>query len=394
MRHRKIFFVIGLLAAVCLLFNRCARNKNEIGDDPRGPQYAGSNTCGSCHKGMSDSYAHTNHFKTSGKVEGSLLGSYINPSNNAGYYADSSMVKLEKVHEQFYQTHFRNGKSIRSEKIEFAIGSAEKAQTYAYWKEGQLMQLPLTYFSSQNTWTNSPGYPIAKPYFDRVILSRCFECHASYVEKTDVQTASLQVSEKLADNTIIPGIDCERCHGPAAAHVAYQQKNPAVKEAKYITPIRSLTRQQQLDLCSTCHSGNDIDVQRSLFAFQPGDTLANFYMPHFGAGKPDPDVHGKQMQLLRQSKCFMNSQMTCGTCHNTHLTERDAKIFVTKCMACHQTSKHAMQQQTATKTCIDCHMPLQESKALDFNNGKERKSIAYLLRTHRIAVYSVTETSH
>jgi len=41
---------------------------------------------------------------------------------------------------------------------------------------------------------------------------------------------------------------------------------------------------------------------------------------------------------------------------------------------------------TSSKTCIDCHMPLQVSKSLDFNKGTERKSIPYLLRTHRIAI--------
>jgi hypothetical protein len=389
MRHKKMFFVIGVLAAVCILFNQCVENKSA---DPRGPQYAGAGTCVSCHKEIAGSYAHTNHFKTSGKISDSILTTYVNPSNNTAYYLDSSMVRLDKTHNEFYQSYLKNGQTIRSEKIDFAIGSAEKAQTYAYWKEGQLMQLPLTYFSISKSWTNSPGYPLEKPYYDRVILSRCFECHASYVQKTDFQTASLQVSEKLAANTIIAGIDCERCHGAAAEHVAYQQKNPTEKTAKYIRPIKSLSRQQQLDLCSVCHSGNDIDVQRTLFAFQPGDTLENYYLPHFGAGKRDPDVHGKQMQLLRQSKCFMNSQMTCGTCHNTHQPENDPKIFATKCMSCHQVSKHAMQQQTATKNCIDCHMPLQESKVLDFNNGKERKSIPYYLRTHKIAVYSVVAT--
>lgn len=388
LRHRKIFFVISFLAGVCILFNRCI--DSHAGNDARGPLYAGSASCVGCHKEIAGSYAHTNHFKTSGKIPDSILAKYINGSNSTAYYADSSMVKLERLHGDFYQTHFKNGTKLHEEKIDFAIGSGEKAQTYAYWKEGQLKQLPLTYFSSIPSWTNSPGYPIEKAYYDRVILSRCFECHASYVEKTDVQIGALASTEKLAANTIIPGIDCERCHGAAAEHVAYQQKNPKVKEAKYIKSIKSLTRQQQLDLCSTCHSGNDLDVQRSLFAFQPGDTLANYYFPHFGQGKPNPDVHGKQMQLLQQSECFRNSQMTCGTCHNTHVEENNSKIFVARCMTCHQTSKHAMQLQTATKTCIDCHMPLQPSKLLDFNNGKERKSIPYLLRTHRIAVYEET----
>lgn len=378
------------LVSACILFHQCI-DGNAAGGDPRGPMYAGAKACMNCHKEASLSYAHTGHFKTTGVANDSLLNSFVDTANSTGYYADSSFVKTEKVGDAYFQTHVRNGRNIRSEKIQFAIGSAEKAQTYAYWKNDQLFQLPLTYYSVKHTWTNSPGYPIEKPYFDRVILSRCLECHASYVQKTDIQTGALEVSERLAANTIVPGIDCERCHGPAAAHVAYQQKNPEVKQAKFIASIKSLTRWQQLDLCSVCHSGNDLDVTRTLFAFKPGDTLSNFFLPAFGGGKPNPDVHGKQMQLLAASKCFRMSGMTCGTCHSAHDTENNLQVFVTKCMTCHQTSTHAQTMlsgvSTTTKNCIDCHMPQQDSKVLDFNNGRERKSIPYLLRTHKIAVY-------
>lgn len=385
MRYKKVFIVMGVLVAVCVLFHQCV-NSSAAGD-PRGPQYAGSESCVSCHKDVISSFSHDPHFKTSGKVNDSLLASYLKADNNVGYYGDSSFVRVEKRDGNFVQSHIRNGKTVRSEKIDFAIGAAVKAQTYTYWKNSQLFQLPLTYFVTRQQWTNSPGYPMDKPYFDRVILSRCLECHASYVAKTEMQTGSLEVSEQLAANTIVPGIDCERCHGPAAEHVSFQQKNPGVKQAKFIRPMRSLSRQQQLDLCGVCHSGNDLDVQRTLFAFRPGDTLSQFFFPHFGAGKPNPDVHGKQVQLLAQSKCFQMSEMTCGTCHSAHSQSKDLRVFVSKCMSCHQASAHAKTMASQTTNCIDCHMPQQESKALDFNNGLERKSIPYLLRTHRIAVY-------
>lgn len=200
------------------------------------------------------------------------------------------------------------------------------------------------------------------------------------------------MSEKLASNSIIFGIDCQRCHGPAAEHVQFHQDNPSVKEAKFIVSIKSLSRQQKLDLCASCHSGNDLDVQRTLFAFRPGDTLANFYLPHFGTGGTNPDVHGRQMQLLRSSKCLQQSSMTCTTCHNTHEPEENKQAtFIAKCMACHESSPHAVQLKTSSSSCIDCHMPLQVSKSLDFNNGTETRSIPFMLRTHRIAIYPAME---
>ncbi|HKB45774.1 MAG TPA: multiheme c-type cytochrome, partial [Chitinophagaceae bacterium] len=391
MRHQKIIFVIGHLAAAVIFLIRCS-DGNSSAKDPRGTLYAGTKACGSCHKDITQVHLNSHHYKTSGKVSYDELKKFIGSAHNIVYYEDFARVSVEEKHSQFFQSYMIGGKEVRSEQLDIKIGSGEKAQTYAYWKNEQLIQLPLTYFTALQSWTNSPGYPGRKPYFDRVILSRCLECHASYVTKTDFQTGPLQVSEKLSANSIIFGIDCERCHGPAAQHVQFHQANPAAQQARFITSIKSLTRQQQLDLCASCHSGNDLDIQQTMFGFRPGDTLANFYYPYFGSGGKEPDVHGKQMQLLQASKCFQQSTMTCKSCHDSHPTEETKQdVFIEKCMACHKNSEHALQMKAVSKNCINCHMPLQVSKSLHFNNGKEMKSIPYLLRTHRIAVYPGSE---
>jgi hypothetical protein len=384
LRHRLLFAIVALIS-ITVFFITCT--DAGASTDPRGAAYAGGASCISCHKSIADSYQHTPHHNTSSKASFEVLKSMVNDTNSTAHYEDSVLVRLEAEHASFYQSLFERGKNVRSEKIDIAIGSGEKAQTFASWKNGQLFELPLTFFAAQHRWTNSPGYPLRKPYFERVILARCFECHGSFASKTDIEVGPMEVSEKISERSLVLGIDCERCHGPAAAHVKFQQENPDIKQAKFIASVKSLSRQQKLDVCGACHSGNDIDVQRSLFAFKPGDSLSNFYIPSFGTGS-DPDVHGKQMQLLRSSKCFQLSEMTCNTCHNTHETEDDKRtVFVSKCMNCHQTSAHAVQLQTAEKSCMDCHMPLQASKALDFNDGRRIQSLPYLLRNHRIAVY-------
>lgn len=387
MPHKKVFLVTSLFICVAIFFIQCISGKSPV-PDPRGHQYAGSASCGACHHDITDSYIHTHHYKTSAPVFQDQLKKFIDSSNYVIYYPDSAIVRLESKDAGFFQTYIMNGKTARSEKMDIAFGSAEKAQTYGYWKNGQLLELPLTYFTSLHRWTNSPGYRTRTPYYDRIIISRCFECHASYAETDDVQTGSLQITEKLLPNSIIYGIDCERCHGPAAEHVQFHQENPGSKQARYITSIRTLGRARQLDLCASCHSGNDRDVQRSLFAFRPGDTLARFYYPSFGMDTKEPDVHGKQMQLLQASQCFSKSNMTCITCHSAHDPEENKQdVFVTKCMQCHQPSAHAVEMKTTDGNCIDCHMPLQPAKSLDFSSGDQMKSIPYLIRTHRIAVY-------
>ena len=326
------------------------------------------------------------------------------------YFLDSTHISIEEKNNTLFQSL---SSPARSEKFDIAFGAGIKAQTYGYWKEDKLYQLPLTWFTGLDTWANSPGFPATHARFNRMITSRCFECHASYIKRDFEPSGPLAVREVLGRNSIIYGIDCERCHGPALEHVRFQQDNPTIKTAKFITRITSLGRGQQLDLCATCHSGNDRETQRSLFTFVPGDTLAHFYYPTFGEKTAEPDVHGQQLQMLHGSKCFAGSELTCSTCHSTHATRQTTAAYVTKCLDCHRNSGHATvaaqataaaqaaataqatahttaaAQATAvtTATCIDCHMPLVTSKTIVLNNGAGAKTIPYLLRTHKISIY-------
>jgi len=390
MRYCKIIVVTSLLLALVFSFSRCFHDNSVAGNDPRGHQYTGAKACINCHQNIFNSYAHSNHYNTSSEVNNNQLKKLIAPSNNRFYFTGTDYIRIEEKDSALFQSYFVNEKETVSKKFDMAFGSAEKAQTYGYWKENKLYQLPLTWYTSMNSWANSPGFPAGRAHYGRAIESRCFECHASYINKELVQSGRLSVSENLDRNSIVYGIDCERCHGPAAQHAVFHQENPSVKTGKYITSIGALSRQQQLDVCAMCHSGNDQSVQRSLFAFVPGDTLSHFYYPDFGAGKSDPDVHGKQLQLLESSKCFRNSDLTCGSCHNAHEPEENRLAgFISKCVSCHRDAAHPAGVITSNgQNCISCHMPLQASKTIWFNNGRESKNIPYYIRTHRIAIYN------
>jgi nitrate/TMAO reductase-like tetraheme cytochrome c subunit len=397
MKYTKFIFIVTVLILLVIVFAQCLYDNALAGNDERGNTYAGAETCKNCHKNIFDAYSKNVHYNTSSAINKDSLAKFIAASDNRFYFTDSSYVLPEQKNNGFFQSCYVNQQKTVEAKFDIAFGSGEKAQTYGYWKEDNLLQLPLTYFTQSHRWGNSPGFTAAHANFNRGIQSRCFECHASYVNKEYTQSGTLAVNEKLDRTSIIYGIDCERCHGPAAKHVQFQQENPAVKKAMFITSIRSLSRQQQLDACGVCHSGNNRSPRSSLFAFAPGDTLSNFYFPDFESRKAEPDVHGKQLQLLQLSKCYQQSNLTCGSCHNAHVPEPNPATLVTKCMQCHQNSMHAVKLMEANNTikeagvlstnCIDCHMPLQSSKDIYSNGGTVQKDINYFLRTHRIAIY-------
>jgi hypothetical protein len=62
------------------------------------------------------------------------------------------------------------------------IGSGEKRQTYLYWRDDQLFQLPAGYSTVFDRSINSPGYKDGVADFGRGIIPRCLECHATYFQ--------------------------------------------------------------------------------------------------------------------------------------------------------------------------------------------------------------------
>ncbi len=383
--HQKILVVTGALLAVSLVFLKCAGDSPAT--DPRGGEFAGSASCSSCHKEISDSYAHTNHYKTSEAFSYSNFKKLVKATHKEVAYANAQTVSIEEIDGSVFQTLYAGGKKLQSERLDLTFGSGEKAQTFIYWKDNEMYQLPLTYLAEKEMWTNSPGFPADQPYYTRIIPGRCMECHASYAYAAKVQTGPLELREKFSPGTIVFGIDCERCHGPAKQHVEFHQSHPEEKQATHIVPVKLLTRQQQLDMCATCHSGDPLSLQ-SVFKFRPGDTLSKYYM-YFTGSTGEPDVHGKQMQLLAMSKCFQQSTLTCMTCHDTHRQSNRA-MLVQQCISCHKEQQHPPGITMGQQDCITCHMPMRASKSLDFKSLRG-DNVEYMLRTHRIAVYPEAE---
>jgi hypothetical protein len=110
----------------------------------------------------------------------------------------SETVVIEKKKDRFYQSLYTNGNLMRTHSFDVVFGSGEKAETFAYWQENQLYQLPLSFFSEISGWANSPGFPANRAHFDKAIVRRCFECHGSYIEKEAGQTRQFISKRKLS----------------------------------------------------------------------------------------------------------------------------------------------------------------------------------------------------
>jgi len=353
--------------------------------------FAGSASCSNCHKKIYESHVHTAHYLTSQPASEKYIKGSFEKGQNIYPYNPSVYIAMEKRDSGLYQVAYSNGIEKIARRFDITVGSGTKGQTFLSWKGNNLFQLPITYFTAANEWSNSPGYA-NRPVFNRPVTSRCLECHSTYA---NVISPPAKEPESFDHYQLLYGVDCEKCHGPAAKHVEYQTQNPTATTAKYIINPALLSRQQKLDVCALCHGGR-LQKTKPSFEFIAGDTLSNYFIRNISA--PDMksiDVHGNQYGLLSESKCFqMSATLTCVSCHNPHENERGKTvIFSQRCMACHNKEHgtfckiNPAEVSSITTNCIDCHMPRQPSMSIALLLPGASVPTAALIHTHLIKVY-------
>jgi len=369
-------------------------------DSAMSSRSAGSAACLSCHRAICDSLSLTAHYLSSSPASAASIKGSFRAGRNHIVYNEHMEVVLEKKGKKFLQSAWFNGSVYESEAFDIVIGSGRKGQSYLYWDSNRLFQLPVSYYTPADSWCNSPGYPTNLIYFNKQVPGECMECHA-----TSARVLSLDNGATLFDkNSIVYGIDCERCHGPGAAHLAWHTAHPGEKEGRDIIHWRQLGRQQRLDACALCHSGFRKEILPS-FSFRVGDTLAQFSTPNYS---PDStatlDVHGNQYGLLTTSKCFSSSSMDCSSCHNVHVDEFNrAGLFSRRCMNCHDQPGQAAQMGAPARqsgctfapvkelklenNCIDCHMPALPSQKILLQLSGGATPLHDMIRTHHIGIY-------
>jgi hypothetical protein len=292
--------------------------------------------CSLCHRSITALFSQSAHFNASRPASAeSILGSFEPGSNVLYSKVPGVSFRMERRADGFVQTGFAGGRS-QTERFDLVIGSGRRGQSYLYWRDGLLFQLPVSYHAGSKRWINSPGYEDGKVHFGRVIPPQCLDCHA-----TRFRLEQSGVGVRYATDYSL-GIRCSKCHGEAQRH-------------------EQIVRPKNLDLCARCHAG--LEEERT----------------------PEPDVHGNQVGLLKASRCFQKSaSMSCATCHDVHRLERDPATLSARCGTCHESkacptvaSSPASNINRMRAGCVECHMPLLPSKLIEVQS----------YRTHRIAVY-------
>ena len=242
---------------------------------------------------------------------------------------------MEREGERLYQTVTWKDDSIFRAAFDVVIGSGKNiGQSYAFWTNHALIQLPVSFHTPSGRWIISPGFKKGTAVFTRPILNGCLDCHVTAWDPLDGDPLSFGYRSRA----IIHGVTCEKCHGAGRQHVDYHRANPGTEKGRHILAPGELTPGQSNELCAKCHGRTkDLDVKTGVHT-------------------------NNQLQRLKMSECFKQSSgLRCTDCHNPHRFERGNHILAaSRCQSCHELKdckavvpgKH----QYFAERCSLCHM--------------------------------------
>ena len=222
--------------------------------------------------------------------------------------------------------------------IRWAMGASSAiGQTYILEKDGQFYESRVSYFSELEGLDVTLGAQSSAPADLLEAAGRrmnqaddlaCFGCHAT--NATDKGQMTLE--------RMVPGVRCERCHGPAEKHLAWVTQRDPVPAP--MNDLSTLSTEQVSNFCGQCHHTWDQIVM---------------------AGRFDITDIRFQPYRLTESKCYDadDARISCLACHDPH-REVDAKSgdYDSKCRSCHAGGKPGAKTcQVSTKNCASCHMP-------------------------------------
>lgn len=281
--------------------------------------------CSTCHRAQALTQAKTPMAHALEDVAGcAILKTYPHLTYKRGKYAytirrqgDASLYSVT------------DGTDTISAPLAWVFGNGAAGQTYIFERSGALYETRVSFYNAINGLDLTMGAENAEPAgleeaagrkMDPANARECFGCHATNAVKDNT----------LALETLLPGVQCVRCHGPADRHLASLAPMPK---------LSALTTEEISNLCGGCHrTWEDITTK----------------------GPYGPVNVRFQPYRLTNSKCYdaVDRRISCTACHNPHeQTVRNSAFYDAKCRACHAPGGKLRTCRVAARNCVSCHMP-------------------------------------
>ena len=312
------------------------------------PEYAGSAQCATCHPKQSKLHTQSGMAQALEPVAASGI---LRSNSDLTYRFKNYTFRIERRGNASVYT-VSDGKETITAAVKWAFGKGAAGQTYILEHEGKLYEsrvsfynalkgLDLTMGASDNPAT--PLQALGRP-MDAADVRSCFGCHS---------TAGLR-GDKFDFVTMVPGVQCENCHGPALAH-ALARKGGELKTGA-MKKLSTLSTEQMNELCGACHRTWEHVATNGPFG------VANVrFQPYRITGSPCYDTE--------------DPRISCSACHDPHEAPRtDARYYDAKCGACHGTAAQAKAKPCPVRRndCVTCHMPKVEIPQSHFSFADHR----------------------
>lgn len=343
-------------------------------------QFVGASTCAECHKDIHRTWSSGRHSKM------------LQPASPSTIAGDFSRNAITLRGDRFVLQRDGARYAIRGpfpsprdevHRVDFTLGSRRVQHYLTTLADGRIVVLPPTWDVARREWFHNldivnPDEAAHNPV--QVWNKNCFGCHVSAEEK-GYDAARARYDTRWTDF----GTNCERCHGPGAAHAARYAPGgarsaggtaaPRATGSAIVVPTR-LTAERSTMVCAQCHSLRDITVP----GFTAGADYFDYFTPVLEYGqKSDKDpaywADGRPRRFSNdamgfwQSRCFLAGRASCTSCHvDPHEPDVDRNPQLQRtndalCTRCHQSiakeqarhTRHAPGSEGSS--CIACHMP-------------------------------------
>jgi len=248
-----------------------------------------------------------------------------------------------------------DGSTSISEAILYCFGHGVAGQTYLFQHKGLFYEGRVSYYPQIQGLDITILHPRGVPASLEEALGRpmspeaargCFDCHSTRI----------QSGQDLTAGNILPGIGCERCHGPGEKHIAAARAGN-LKDLGIFNPGTLDAFDQMQEFCGACH--------------QSFDTV--MLLPDQGGIN---NIRFQPYRMFKSQSHFINdSRISCVACHDPHgKLEREPAFYDAKCLACHLSKPTEARTQAraaaacpvSTQLCVTCHMPKVELPEMHF----------------------------
>lgn len=331
-------------------------------------EFAGSESCTSCHQEIHDLWATSNHAHAQRDMNDELDRSAFTPTRTVTHGSQTSHVGIKDGRHTI--TTLGPDGEVRDYHPDGALAYFPLRQYLIPFEHGRIQATELAYDPDKDEWFNVYGDE------DRLSHewghwsqrgmnwnSMCGTCH-----NTDFEKNYLPDVDGYASTFREMGVGCEQCHGPMKAHVDWRTEYPDAETHPDDPTVEFLDYDQYFSVCGSCHARRSELTED----FAVGDEFLDHYEPVLpdlsDVFYPDGQVREEDFEFVPFLLSYMHGQgVRCINCHESHSGKVRFKGNE-MCLQCHSQAvgnkilidpaAHGHHEAgTPGSNCIDCHMP-------------------------------------